>query len=448
VTQAAQQTDKPVNLSAPSMTVDEARKVMWLRNNYKPIGELLDEGYLRRSNLEWAAEKAYSARIKQAAQVILDWQGRSTNTVSSHPPQAEETTIDSSTIQLNITIEQARATLWPFKPYRDQPMGLLLDTKQITLQNLAFAVETAYDKQVREAASALLLLQLRQSVEEPDAPAGFVNVVSGGRSFSEGRQMQLMMREGTIMGGFLGAMIVFSIYAFRDSAAIRANAPLTELSYHPLVILGVIIMFALMILGMVLLFYLLDRVINRLDKSVAHHRKGQEGEEHVTRIIQQSLDGEWTLFRNIELPGRNQGDLDSVLIGPPGVWVLEIKNFTGPYRNIGEQWEYMKNNRWSTSKSSPSRQAKNNAVRLGEFLKADGIKQWITPAVVWANPDSPVTIENPAVAVWTLERLRDELGNLWQGKTISEPQRQQIIDKLTKLCEAQVKARELANQNS
>ncbi len=48
--------------SGPSqepMGLEQARKVMWLRSNCRPLGELLDEGYLNQSRLEWAAEKAY-----------------------------------------------------------------------------------------------------------------------------------------------------------------------------------------------------------------------------------------------------------------------------------------------------------------------------------------------------------------------------------------------------
>ncbi len=31
-----------------SMTLEETRSVLWLRNNHRPLGKLLDEGYLNR----------------------------------------------------------------------------------------------------------------------------------------------------------------------------------------------------------------------------------------------------------------------------------------------------------------------------------------------------------------------------------------------------------------
>ena len=91
--------------------------------------------------------------------------------------------------------------------------------------------------------------------------------------------------------------------------------------------------------------------------------------------------------------------------------------------------------------TSPSRQAWDNAARLANFLKADGIQRWVTAAVVWSNPEAKLTVENPSVAVWTLDRLRDELDNILQFKLMPKDNRQKVVDKLTKLCEAQKQER-------
>jgi hypothetical protein len=49
------------------MNIEEARKVLWLKSNPRPLGELLDEGFLTRDQLEWAAKRAYNSRLQQAA---------------------------------------------------------------------------------------------------------------------------------------------------------------------------------------------------------------------------------------------------------------------------------------------------------------------------------------------------------------------------------------------
>lgn len=420
-------------LNNKPMSLDEARKVMWLRTNYRPMGELLDEGYLNRERLKWALTKAYSPKVRQAAEVLLNWQNQSLSSPTKNKA------LNPSDLVVDMPIEQARATRWTFPPYKGQPMGELVDTKQLSLKDLGFAVENAWDNRVRRAATVLMLMRLNQAIKEQEAPSGFVRVISGGRSYSESRQLLLSFIQGLVGGGLMGALIVWLIFDLTLSPP-NPPAAIEMLSAHPhrnVILIGAIIVLIVMIVGSWLLIKLFMRYMNWVDEQIANHRKGQEGEERVIMLMSQLLDGNWHLFRNVLLPGRQRADLDAVLVGPTGVWVLEIKNYSHEHRNIGEQWAYRIGNRWKPVRSSPSRQAKTNAIRLANFLRADGIQQWIKPVVVWANPEAPLTVENPEIPVWSLDRLPDELGNIWQGETIYEAKRQQIVDKLTKLCQRQ-----------
>ena len=65
------------------MNIEEAKKVLWLKSNPRPIGELLNEGYLNQSRLEWAAEKAYDPALKEAAKLLLNWQKQTTSQVGA-----------------------------------------------------------------------------------------------------------------------------------------------------------------------------------------------------------------------------------------------------------------------------------------------------------------------------------------------------------------------------
>ena len=416
------------------MNIEEAKKVLWLKSNPRPIGELLNEGYLNQSRLEWAAEKAYDPALKDAAKLLLNWQKQTT----SQAVVDKKTSLPSG-IQLpsGASLDQARATLWPFSPFKGQPMGTLVETKQLSIKDLGFAIENAWDERVRKAAMVLMLVRLDQVINEPEASAGFLNIVSGGRSYTKHRQFQLALIEGVLFGIALTLSFMMFIDAVTKQPSNQTVRPISELFASPLYILILVLVLSFGLGLAWLAWFLFDQMIKRIDKQIENYRKGEEGENKAAEIMGRVLDGNWILFRNIILPGRKKTDLDAVLVGPAGVWVLEVKTFTGAYRNIGEQWEYRIGNRWNLYKKSPSRQAKNNAVRLSEFFKADHVSQWVNAAVVWANQESPLTVENPSTAVWTLDRLPDELGNIWHGNPIPEAQRKQIIDKLTKLCEKQ-----------
>lgn len=425
------------------MNLEDARSVLWLRNNHRPLGELLDEGYLNETRLAWAAEKAYDTQLKTAAGVLLAWVRRqkavATPAQPAPPspqsaPSATIQTLPLPAIEAKVTLEQARRTAWPFPQHKGQPIGELVDTRQLSLKDLAYAVENAWDMRVRQAAIVLLAERLSQEVQEPMPSAGPLKIVSGGRSYSRSKELRWTLVWGLIMGALMLGWVQLLISALRGM--IR-GIPNLKLPTTPVEIIALILLIGIMA-GF---FKAFDYVFNSVDKKVTteidNARKGQEGEEAVIDTLRQNLDGNWLLFRNLTLPGKNKADMDAVLVGPPGVWVLEVKNFTGEYHNFGEHWEIQIGNRRKPIKKSPSRQAQNNAVRLSSFLKADGIQQYVNKAVVWANRESPLTVEHPAVPVWTLETLPEELGNLWHGRTMNETTQARIVEKLTDLCEKQ-----------
>lgn len=417
------------NTDKPRMTLEQARAVYWLRNYHRPMGELLDEGYLTEGRLEWAAQRAYNPKLRQAAAVLLAWCRQSTPV---EPEQAEQL----PELDVGITVEQARATTWPFRPFKGRPMGALLDSQQLDAKDLGYAIENAWDERVRQAAIVLMALRLEQAIAEPKPAAGPLRVISVTQSYAQRKQLQL----ATLRGGILGAYLCLLLLALLDltigGKASRLGESASRMLATPAGVVALIIV--LLLAGGFLGFMIWDlrRDLREVEKEIENYQKGQEGEDRVVERMRRSLDETWTLVRNVDLPGY-RADIDLVLIGPFGVWALEVKALEGIYRNVGEQWEFWSSNRWKPLKRNPSRQAKRNAGRLASFLRADGIKQWVEPAVVWANPGSRLSVENPMVAVWTLDRLPEELGNLWRSQEMEEAARRRTIEKLISLCQKQ-----------
>lgn len=56
------------------------------------------------------------------------------------------------------------------------------------------------------------------------------------------------------------------------------------------------------------------------------------------------------------------------------------------------------------------------------------------------NADCPSPVENRSVAVWELDRLPDEVGNVWVEDKLTDATRNRIIEKLTQLCKRQDEA--------
>lgn len=90
-------------------------------------------------------------------------------------------------------------------------------------------------------------------------------------------------------------------------------------------------------LGTILLACVLLPLLEYLVQGRDQYRQGRRGEEAAVKALQQHLDGRWTLFRNVVLPG-DRADIDGVLVGPAGVYALEIKSYSGRFKVRGDRW--------------------------------------------------------------------------------------------------------------
>ena len=66
----------PVPVTSPlsatmGMSLDEARRTLWISENPRPMGELIDSGYLTAEKLVWAARTTRTLRLQAAAKVLL-----------------------------------------------------------------------------------------------------------------------------------------------------------------------------------------------------------------------------------------------------------------------------------------------------------------------------------------------------------------------------------------
>lgn len=156
-------------------------------------------------------------------------------------------------------------------------------------------------------------------------------------------------------------------------------------------------------------------------------QQGRVGENRVIAAIEQALNSEWYVFRNVVLPDHN-GDLDVVLVGPGGTWVLEVKAYKGNYRVENGTWrKETSNGYWARDRFGPNAQVKDNAVRLHYYLEECGLKHgsYVNRAVVAADEAAPEVISS-GTAVWTLDSLPGELAKLQLRKQHSRERVEQI----------------------
>jgi hypothetical protein len=67
----------------------------------------------------------------------------------------------------------------------------------------------------------------------------------------------------------------------------------------------------------------------RLARSAALWERGAEGEEAVAAALEQLPSESWTVFHDVKWPGRRYANVDHIVVGPSGVFVVDAKNWSG-----------------------------------------------------------------------------------------------------------------------
>ena len=127
---------------------------------------------------------------------------------------------------------------------------------------------------------------------------------------------------------------------------------------------------------------------------------GKEGELQAKKILNHYLNENDLLLNNVNISihGRNT-ELDYVVINNNGIFIFEVKNFSG--KLVGNEddqyWNKYKisrgNKEYIKEIRNPIKQLKREIYLLKEYLKYFGVDLWIEGYVLFVNMNSPVESE-------------------------------------------------------
>lgn len=155
----------------------------------------------------------------------------------------------------------------------------------------------------------------------------------------------------------------------------------------------IVIIFFVIIL---FIFLLLSLSSDEDQKRIA----GKEGELQAKKILNHYLNENDLLLNNVNISihGRNT-ELDYVVINNNGIFIFEVKNFSG--KLVGNEddqyWNKYKisrgNKEYIKEIRNPIKQLKREIYLLKEYLKYYGVDLWIECYVLFVNMNSPVESE-------------------------------------------------------
>ena len=94
--------------------------------------------------------------------------------------------------------------------------------------------------------------------------------------------------------------------------------------------------------------------------------KGIIGESIVAHYLNQ-LPKNYFIFNDVKFPG-SYGNLDHIVIGPNGIFVIETKNYKGFFIVKDKEWFYKTGKYTKRALSQPGKQVMRNAMSLRNFL--------------------------------------------------------------------------------
>ncbi len=139
---------------------------------------------------------------------------------------------------------------------------------------------------------------------------------------------------------------------------------------------------------------------------VTRWRKGADGERRTARVLEELAGEGWQSIHDLEKSGG--GNTDHLLVGPPGVFLLETKNLSGKIAVEGgmlvRRWPDEPGKLWPEYRLA--RGVRRAAARVGdEVARTSGQRVWVQPVVVvWGDFEAGL-VEADGVAYVHGDRL-------------------------------------------
>ena len=124
--------------------------------------------------------------------------------------------------------------------------------------------------------------------------------------------------------------------------------------------------------------------------------KGQEGERRFEAVLARALTDDWIWFGGYK---NRRGEADAMILGPTGLWVVEVKNRGVRLYVDGETWSYATRNRYGNlvrrdavdgGERSWGRQAIDVAIALRPVLAAVDRRVRVSTAVILVHPEASI----------------------------------------------------------
>lgn len=141
-------------------------------------------------------------------------------------------------------------------------------------------------------------------------------------------------------------------------------------------------------------------------------RAGRQGEEIAADIIRRVMRDDDYLFTNVEIEFDDRlAELDAVVVNKFGVFIFEVKNYSGTLLGGEDDFEWEKykttdaGNVYTKTVKNPIKQVKRQVYLLANYLDYYGKRVWVDGYVILLQGNSPVHSDFVISSVADLDRV-------------------------------------------
>ena len=173
------------------------------------------------------------------------------------------------------------------------------------------------------------------------------------------------------------------------------------------------------------------------------YKKGIKGEQNTLKALSELPDN-YTVFSdvNVTFEGKSS-QLDHVVVGPNGVFVIETKNWNGEIvgsdtdQKIIQYKTGRKGGSYQKEHYNPVKQVNTHVYRLASFLKENKQSAWVEGTVLFINPEAVVALYSENTRVFGSGELQNgmflEYLQEFGKKPLEENRRKEIVTLLSNL---------------
>lgn len=123
---------------------------------------------------------------------------------------------------------------------------------------------------------------------------------------------------------------------------------------------------------------------------------GTNGEKKALKVLADGLPDSYCCVNNVVVRFEERhNELDLVVVGPSGVFIVEVKNTAGNIVGDYEDQILQQKKRSETKEMrNPVKQVKTHTDILSRYLRAKGVRCWVQSTVFFVNPKCAPEIRN------------------------------------------------------